>query len=275
MTANVLLIAEAEGKTKKVYGVLDRSGLCLIENKNDVTGGNGARHEVVPGKGKLVNAVNANVMRLFKKHGLPVAFQRLHGDTTFYSKRCTMIPIEVVVRGEASGSYVKRFPHVKKGEVFSRPQLELYLKTSNKMWKGEKIPDDDPLMISDVRGRFNLYLPGVPFAPHASFKTIMFEDVVPERKWHKVLGDISPTALYAFERLRSEFHKLDARLIDFKLEFGFDANGHLMIADVISPDEWRLIYKGEHADKQPFREGGTGEDLLRRYQIAADLTTRF
>ena len=111
----------AEGKTKKIHQVAGSADLVTLVAKDDITAGDGAKHDVIPDKGKLANATTCNVFRLLKASGLPVAFEEQDSAISFVAPKCAMLPYEVVVRREAHGSYLKRNPHFSKGQLF--PQL--------------------------------------------------------------------------------------------------------------------------------------------------------
>src|SRR5438128_8937851 len=104
-----------EGKTKKVYAVKGGSGLVTVVAKDDITAGDGAKHDIIPDKGRLATATTCNVFRLLKTCGLPVAFDEQDSAISFSAPKCDMLPYEVVVRREAHGSYLKRNPHLAKG----------------------------------------------------------------------------------------------------------------------------------------------------------------
>src|ERR1035441_9938351 len=78
----------------------------------------GAKHDIIPDKGRLATATTCNVFRLLKACGLPVAFVEQDSAISFVAPKCDMLPYEVVVRREAHGSYLKRNPHLSKGQLF-------------------------------------------------------------------------------------------------------------------------------------------------------------
>ena len=139
-----------EGKTKKIFRIVG-SDLVTLVAKDDITAGDGAKHDVIPDKGRLANRTTCNVFRLLKACGLPVAFEEQDSATSFIAPGCTMLPYEVVMRREAHGSYLKRNPHIAKGQLFPQLLVEFYLKTKDKNWKGKPLVADDPLM--ELRGR--------------------------------------------------------------------------------------------------------------------------
>src|SRR5262245_42344581 len=152
MTRYPLGALVTEGKTKKIHRVDDRPELVTIVSKDDITAGDGAKHDVIPDKGRLATATTCNVFRLLKACGLPVAFEEQDSAVSFVAPHCTMLPYEVVVRREAHGSYLKRNPHFSKGQLFPKLLVEFYLKTKDKNWKGKPLVADDPLMAYEDGG---------------------------------------------------------------------------------------------------------------------------
>jgi hypothetical protein len=151
-----------EGKTKKIYRITG-SDLVSVVAKDDITAGDGAKHDVIPDKGALATATTCNVFRLLKACGLPVAFEEQNSATSFIAPPCTMLPYEVVVRREAHGSALKRSPHFSKGQLFPKLLVEFYLKTKDKDWKGKPLVADDPLMqYEDGAAQIRLFNPAKP-----------------------------------------------------------------------------------------------------------------
>src|ERR1700686_4659710 len=153
----------AEGKTKKIHAVKDSSNLATIVAKDDITAGDGAKHDIIPDKGRLATATTCNVFRLLKACGLPVAFVEQDSALSFVAPKCDMLPYEGVVRREAHGSYLKRNPHFSKGQLFPQLIVEFFLKTKDKTWKGKPLIADDPLMIfSKDSTKLELFNPAKP-----------------------------------------------------------------------------------------------------------------
>ena len=115
-----------EGKTKKIHQIADHSDLVALVSKDDITAGDGAKHDVILDKGRHATATTCNVFRLLKACGLPVAFEEQDSATSFIAPKCSMLPYEVVVRREAHGSYLKRKPHFSKGQLFPRLIVEFF-----------------------------------------------------------------------------------------------------------------------------------------------------
>src|SRR5690349_15530988 len=104
-----------EGKTKKIHQIAGNPDLVTLVSKDDITAGDGAKHDVISGKSALANGTTCNVFRLLKACGIPVAFEEQDSATSFIAPKCHMLPYEVVTRREAHGSYLKRHPQYGKG----------------------------------------------------------------------------------------------------------------------------------------------------------------
>ena len=160
----------AEGKTKKIHLGKSGSDLVTVISKDDITAGDGAKHDIIPDKGRLATATTCNVFRLLKSCGLPVAFLEQDSAISFVAPKCDMLPYEVVVRREAHGSYLKRNPHLAKGQLFPQLLVEFYLKTKDKNWKGKPLVADDPLMgYADGDKQIQLFNPAKPLVGQEPF----------------------------------------------------------------------------------------------------------
>lgn len=264
----------AEGKTKIIWGVLDDPSLAVVQSKDDITAGDGAKHDVMAGKAELANATTCNVFRLLQACGTSLAFQAQLDETSFLAKKCKMILLEVVVRREAHGSFLKRHPYLKKGHVFPRLLLEFFLKTTGKQWAGQVIPKDDPFM-QIKGGKAALFLPDQPLytqEPFLILDTFPFSDAVDVIEKYQEMGTV---ALKTFLVLEKAWQLLGRRLVDFKVEFGLTQEGELVLADVIDNDSWRVVEDGQYIDKQVYRDGGFLDLVQDRYQLVAALTKRF
>ncbi|MFA4891682.1 MAG: phosphoribosylaminoimidazolesuccinocarboxamide synthase [Candidatus Gracilibacteria bacterium] len=260
----------AEGKTKRVW-TTDETGCVIIESKDDLTAGDGAKHDVINGKALLSNRTTSNVFRLLKACGLPVAFIDEVDETRFFAEQCDMIPYEVVVRREAHGSFLKRYPELPKGHVFPRLILEFFLKTSGKRWQEHDLPKDDPLVRFDGN-RALLYLPDQPIYQQSPF--LALEDF-PLRESPNILEEIGKISLKAFLVLEKAWQLVGRRLVDFKVEFGTNADGALRLADVIDNDSWRVLEGGSYIDKQLYRDGVDLNTVAAKYRLVAELTGNF
>ncbi len=259
----------AEGKTKKIWKRSD--GLVCVESKNDITAGDGAKHDEFEGKGILANTITCNVFQLLKDCGISVAFIEQLNETDFLAECCTQIELEVIVRREAQGSYLKRNPWIEKGEIFPNLIVEFDLKTSGRKWKGTDIPCDDPLMIFEGNIA-KLYVPNVPLQSQEPFLVL---DDYPLKDDHRRFEEIEQIARETFLILEKALQLEGGRLLDFKIEFGFNSKNQLRLSDVIDCESWRATIDGKHIDKQGFREGEEISETAKKYRQAVALTERF
>lgn len=213
----------AEGKTKRIYAHPVSAELAVIVSKDDITAGDGARRHVIPGKGHISGRTTANNFALLRRHHIASHFVAFGAsDDTMVVTRCTMIPIEVVTRRFATGSYLKRHPHVSEGERFDPLITEFFYKDD---------ANHDPLMHIDelVSGKI-------------ADKTTLLQ--------------MTKTAQTVFSVLETAWAHHAITLVDLKIEFGRTPAGELVVADVIDNDSWRLWRGGTKAamlDKQVYR----------------------
>ena len=265
-----------EGKTKRIHRIAGNPDLVTVMSKDDITAGDGAKHDVIPGKGRLATATTCNVFRLLKACGLPVAFEEQDSALSFVAPGCTMLPYEVVIRREAHGSYLKRNPHFAKGQLFPRLIVEFFLKTKDKNWKGKPLICDDPLMNyaeggSDIR----LFNPAKPMHGQEPFLVLPASEVFSRPDEWKIFPEMERIARQAFLALEKSWQLAGGTLVDLKVEFGFDTKGRLLLADVIDNDSWRVLENGAYIDKQVYRDGGALDDVAEKYRRVAEVTGHF
>jgi phosphoribosylaminoimidazole carboxylase/phosphoribosylaminoimidazole-succinocarboxamide synthase len=284
----------AEGKTKLIRLVQDEPSYVDLEAKDDITAGDGAKHDVINGKAELATRTTCNVFRLLKTCGIPVAFIEQVRTTVFRAEKCTMLPYEVVIRREAHGSYLDRNPHLPKGHIFPRLLLEFFLKTHGKFWisPGSKqryeLEKDDPLMLFDRPAcHVKLYYPGHTSeerktAPKGQlvrqepFLVLPQIEIFSRKDEEELISRMGDIARQAFLVLEKAWQLQGRKLVDFKVEFGIDAIGDLRLADVIDNDSWRVVDgSGNYLDKQVYRDGGCLNEVTIKYRQVADITDRF
>lgn len=261
-----------EGKTKVLYEVKGKPGRVIVRSMDDVTAGDGARHEIIPGKGNWANQTTCNVFRLLEStSSIPLAFIEQDNVNTFIAHDCRMIPLEVVVRRKALGSYLKRNPGTERGQEFPEPVVEFYLKTKGKMWRNVKLPCDDPLLVPSGDGRFACYQPSMPIEAQEPCLVLGALDLFEAKKDAQHIPDMAQLAITAFKVIAEGWSRLHLNLVDFKVEFGFGMDGELLLADVIDNDSWRLLKPdGSHVDKQLFRDGRPLAEVAAAYQFVAE-----
>ena len=222
-----------KGKVKTVYAVDDVDRVMIMYH-DKVTAGNGEKEDQPVGKGAINCAISTILFNLIRG----VTIRTHHISTvgpTMLCKKVDIIPIEVVVRNIAAGSIVRQTT-IEEGTLFDTPLVEFYLKDDDK---------NDPLL---TKRRLRL----------------MGYDL------HKEIEPLEQMAHDINYKLRRIFEKIDLTLVDFKLEFGYDSEGNLLLADELSPDGMRLWKKDtqESMDKDLFRKGEG--DIVEAYNQILD-----
>lgn len=255
---------ETKGKTKVITPV----SIALIHNKDDITAGDGARHDVLHGKGALSTSTTCSMFELLRRRHVPVAYiGRGLTPTTFYAHNTKMIPIEVVVRRIATGSYLERYPGVEAGTRFDEPVVEFFYKTKDRKFKEKTLPCDDPLIALDESGKWSLYHAHLPLSEAYICPLGQEEDV-----W--TLRQCKALALTVFAIIEREWAEQGGSLWDLKIEFGMlPTSGDIVVSDVIDCDSWRVWWYGLQLSKQPYRDGASLEEVLNMYRIANGLVS--
>ncbi|MGD6942499.1 phosphoribosylaminoimidazolesuccinocarboxamide synthase [Cytobacillus gottheilii] len=208
-----------EGKAKKIYSTEEKE-IVWIEYKDSATAYNGEKKASIAGKGRLNNEITSLLFLKLQELGIGSHFVKRISPTEQLVKRVDIIPLETVVRNYSAGSFSKRLG-MEEGLLLSRPIVEFYYKD-----------DDlgDPILTED----------------HIEILALASVEEVEELK---------VKALQVNKVLSQFFKELGIVLIDFKLEFGKDANGDIILADEISPDTCRLWDEKtkEKLDKDVFR----------------------
>jgi len=236
----------AEGKTKQIYAYPGDDTLAYMINKDQITAGDGVRRNQLVGKSRWSTITTANVFRLLNEEQIATHFVEQIDDVTLLVRRCTMLPIEQVMRRIATGSYLKRHPEVSEGTRFEPVLVETFLKDDAR--HDPQIWEEDILKLGLATST--------------------------EIEWMARQGR------RVFETLERAWASVDVTLVDLKIEFGRDPQGHMLVADVIDNDSWRLWPGGDKnrmLDKQVYRNLGevTPADLqviADRYALVADLT---
>ncbi len=207
-----------EGKAKKVFKT-ENPDVLIVDYKDDATAFNGEKKGTIVGKGVINNRMTNHVFKLLEKEGIPTHFIEELSDRETAVKKVEILPLEVIIRNVAAGSFSKRLG-VAEGTPFKEPTIEF-------SYKNDAL--GDPLI--------NSY-----FAVALGLAT-----------WE----EIDTVKRYAFqvnEVLKKYFLNAGMKLIDFKIEFG-RYHGKIILADEISPDTCRLwdVNTNEKLDKDRFR----------------------
>jgi phosphoribosylaminoimidazole-succinocarboxamide synthase len=270
----------AEGKTKIVRPCPSNHLHVLIESKDVITAGDGAKRDILPGKGAAATATTCDIFRLIGKDGVvPTHFHEQRNETTFEAIRATMIPIEVVVRRIATGSYLKRNPGTEEGVRFPSLVVEMFHKDDKA---------HDPIMIKrEGVGSFTLHDAKQPISEVSKLGEVAGDSLTKFGLGDNDITLMRVAAAYVFSLLEKAWLKQGIALVDLKVEFGFDWVGRLMLADVIDNDSWRIWPHGQKSgmlDKQvyrdlvdddPERRQKAMEKIGANYELVAKLTSRF
>ena len=216
-----------EGKAKKVYKT-DNPERYIVDYKDDATAFNGLKKGTIAGKGIINNKMSNRLMQMIEQKGVPTHFVRELSERETLVKKVSIVPLEVIVRNIAAGSFSKRYG-VDEGMVFEEPVIEF-------SYKNDAL--GDPLLNTD-------HALALKVATRAEIDTI------------------KSYALKVNSILKAFWAECGITLVDFKLEFGKTADGSVILADEISPDTCRLwdSATGEKLDKDRFRRdlGGVEE----------------
>ena len=266
----------AEGKTKVIGQSPADPEKVIVVSKDDITAGDGAKHDLLSGKAAMATRTTCNNFRLLKACGIPVGFDEQLSPISFSAPKCQMLPYEVVIRREAHGSYLKRNPGMEKGRLFPRLLVEFYLKTNHRKWNAHDLLCDDPFMSYDeAAGTVSLFEPSKPLATQKSFLVLPEAEVFSHQGESKFFKEMSAIARRAFLVLEKAWQLEGGALVDCKVEFGLTAEGRLLLSDVIDNDSWRVLEHGAYIDKQVYRDGGTLDAVAANYQRVAGITDHF
>lgn len=225
-----------EGKAKKLY-LTDDENLVISEFKDDLTAFNGEKKSSEAGKGALNNKISTELFKLLESKGIPTHFVRMLDDNHMLHKKADVIMIEVIVRNIATGSLTRNLG-IEDGKVLPFTLVEFDYK--NDALGDPKLNDQHALILGLVD----------------------YQDELDKlRRMARQVNDI----------LRPYFAEKGLNLVDFKLEFGKDKEGNIILVDEISPDNCRFwdMASGEKMDKDRFRQGLGGlkmayEEVLKR-----------
>ena len=207
-----------EGKAKKVFKT-DDPDVLIVDYKDDATAFNGLKKGTIVGKGVINNKMSNHVFEILEKEGVPTHLIEQLSDRETAVKKVQIVPLEVIIRNVAAGSFSKRLG-VEEGTPFAQPTIEF-------SYKNDEL--GDPLINSYFAVALNL------------------------ATW----DEIEAIKKYAFkvnEVLKAYFLQADIKLIDFKIEFG-RYKGQIILADETGPDTCRLwdVHTNEKLDKDRFR----------------------
>jgi len=290
----------ARGKTKIVtVGIHPLT--VVFKMLDQLTGGDAARQEAIPGMGEMYATQIANCMGLLNARGVETAFIEQQGPTELLCWGSDMVPLECVMRQIAYGSALQREPHLQPAEGgaphrFDELRLEFYHKDT-------VVTIDGPPRMMPEREARELYLrdgtwvKGVfrdPYIKLDGNRWLLFDAHVPLRGQaplmeiepvlvgHEVnaIHDEMRRVFWTFEDTWREvgYEGEPVVLVDMKIEFGrLWRTGRIVVSDEINNGAWRIWVTGDptrQLDKQLFREGAPREEVVRAFQIVTELTAR-
>lgn len=224
-----------EGKAKQVYATEDPN-VVMVHYKDDATAQNGLKRGTIVGKGVINNRMSNAMFRMLEEKGIPTHYIKELNERDTLVKHVKIVPLEVIVRNIAAGSLAERLG-VEEGTKMDSTVLEFCYKDDD---LGDPIVNE-------------YHIRAIHLATDEEVKTI------------------ADMALKINELLKAHMAAAHMVLVDFKLEFGRTPDGHIILADEISPDTCRLWddATGEKLDKDRFRRdlGKTEEayqEVMRR-----------
>ncbi len=207
-----------EGKAKKVFATEDPD-VVIVDYKDDATAFNGEKKGTIVGKGAINNRMTNHVFRLIAQKGVPTHLVKELSDRETAVKKVEIIPLEVIVRNVAAGSFSKRMG-VEEGRELLCPILEFSYKDDN---LGDPFINDDYALALGLATQ---------------------EEIDRIKSYTRTVNQV----------MKDYFLSLGLKLIDFKIEFG-RFHGEILLADEVSPDTCRLwdVKTNEKLDKDRFR----------------------
>ncbi|MEA1891601.1 MAG: phosphoribosylaminoimidazolesuccinocarboxamide synthase [Campylobacterota bacterium] len=211
-----------EGKAKRLF-LTDDENLVISEFKDDLTAFNGEKRSSEVGKGALNNKISTELFKLLEENGVQTHFVEMLDDNHMLHTKADVILIEVIVRNIATGSLTRNLG-IEDGTVLPFTLVEFDYKNDD--LGDPKLNDQHALILGLVE----------------------YQDELDKlRRMARDINDI----------LHPYFLEKGLNLVDFKLEFGKDASGNIILVDEISPDNCRFwdVESGEKMDKDRFRQG--------------------
>lgn len=218
---------QCSGRGKEVLKG-ENGGEVIIKFTDQATAFHDVKRAIIPGKGAVINAIATHLFKALEQHGIKTHFIKKLNNCEQLCHEVEIIPLNVVIRNIVSGSMAKRLG-VNEGYVPQKPVYEIFYKNSE---LGNPLINDDHALALGLSTAAELMM-------------------------------IRELALKINEVLKALFAEIEITLVDFKIEFGRNSNGELLLADEISPDKSRLwdMKTGEHLDKDHFSRdlGDVGE----------------
>ena len=208
-----------EGKAKQVYST-ENENEFIVYFKDDATAFNGEKKATISSKGILNNKISTIMFEMLHDNQINTHFVKSLSDREMLVKKVEILPLEVIIRNITAGSFCKRYG-IEEGLVLDEPIFELSYKNDEY---------GDPMLNEDHAVAMKLATRGE-------------------------IAFLKDQTLKINELMKEFFLKMNLKLVDFKLEFGKDVDGNIILADEISPDTCRLwdVNTNEKLDKDRFR----------------------
>ena len=209
------------GKAKDVYKTAKKDEVLVIF-RDDITAGDGDKKDNLKGKGECNSLISSKLFEVLEENGVKTQYINLIETGSMLSKKLDMIPLEVIARNIATGSLLKRFPF-EENQKLDPPIIQMDYKNDE---------FHDPMLNDEI--------------------TIALGLATQEE-----LDEIRKITLKINEVLSNFLKEKEILLVDFKLEFGKDSEGNIVLGDEVSPDTCRYwdIHTLETLDKDSFRQG--------------------
>ena len=209
-----------EGKAKKIYSIANEPDQVLMDFKDSLTAFNALKKGSFENKGSVNRDIAALIFNYLIEKNIASHFIRTEGLTAMVTQKVKIIPLEVVIRNILAGSTAKKLG-IEEGKILKKPLVEFYYK-------------DDALQ-----------------DPFVSDEQILMMEIATEQD----LAELKKIALLVNSAIQKLFSDAGLKLVDFKIEFGKNKSGQILLADEITPDCCRLwdIKTNEKMDKDRFR----------------------
>jgi len=269
----------------------DYPDLVILQSTNTITAFNNPKYtQQFASKAVCATITTCRVFELLEAAGVKTAYKEQLTPTEFLASRCEMIPLEVIARREAVGSFLKRYPQYAPDSGdnyrFDDLKIEFFLKTSHGQFLDrygdlhvmDLTPEqDDPFIFDAHANEWDLRHPGkVIYTPESKLKIKIPSEVVIGHCKPNVINDLRDTTKKSFMILESAFEQQGLVLVDFKIEFGVTTEGEVVVADVIDNDSWRLRdWYGIELSKEAFRQGENLTSVERKYALVTEKVQNF
>lgn len=315
------------GKTKEIWAVEGDDALVIMKSTDATTADNDpSKTQIIKSKGVCSTITTSRVFELLQQAGIPTAYVQQLSDTEILAKKCEMIPLEVIIRRYAVGSYLDRMPQFQKEGTphrFHQLKFELFLKTSKgilgEIDLRDYLPKDKEELIKYLNVEKSLKeineknvkkgfpkiqkLTELPIEQLVEEAVKMIDDPWIENPYYpewalahpkkptwtipslnrirpiinvEMIQEIEELTRKTFLLIEGAWKNMGYRLIDFKIEFGIDAEGKLVVADVIDNDSWRLRTDDwKELSKQTFRDNHPLAQVQENYLRVAQLVEQF